>query len=199
MRLKALLVGATCLLWGTGVAGGYVALARHTAGAGREASAPASWPACAPIAADPALPTLLVFAHPQCPCTAATVEELNRLLARCADRVATCVFLYVDPALGAEWSHTALRRELEALPGVTVREDPLGAVARAFGAHTSGQTLLYGTDGTLLFSGGITPGRGHAGDSAGCSALLQHVLHDTGPDRAPVYGCALSAPEEDAP
>ena len=45
--------------------------------------------------------------------------------------------------------------------------DPGGAEARRFGVATSGHVLLYDTRGDLIFSGGITPGRGEQGDNAG--------------------------------
>jgi hypothetical protein len=55
---------------------------------------------------------------------------------------------------------------------VTVVRDDSGREAGRFGAATLGQTLLYDADGSLLFSGGITAARGHAGDNAGRSELV---------------------------
>ena len=53
------------------------------------------------------------------------------------------------------------------LPDVTVVRDDMAGEARRFGAVTSGQTLLFDTQGNLLFSGGITAARAQAGDNAG--------------------------------
>ena len=71
-----------------------------------------------------------------------------------------------------------------------------GREARLFGAATSGQTMVYGRNGHLLFSGGITAARGHYGDNAGASAigaLLEQPTPQSGRKTA-VYGCALFAP-----
>ena len=67
-----------------------------------------------------------------------------------------------------------------------------GAEARRFGAETSGHTLLFDLDGNLLFSGGITQSRGHAGGNAGESAIVSLVNTRTA-DRARtlVFGCSL--------
>jgi len=44
----------------------------------------------------------------------------------------------------------------------------------------------------LLFKGGITSGRGHAGDNAGADAIaLLLAAQDPGVRQTPVYGCSL--------
>ncbi len=213
-----LLLGTAGTLWLVGVVGAFGAILLHSGAAGAAASAPRNWPAAAPIARAADVPTLLVFCHPQCPCTPPTLEELNRLLARCAAPVHVEVLFYSDPALGADWVRTESWRDAEAIAGVVVREDPLGAAARVFGAHTSGQVLLYDASGALRFSGGITPSRGHAGDSLGQDALQTLLAGGVSADRAgdeqgasgaargpgdvctaDVYGCSLFAPERNAP
>ena len=90
------------------------------------------------------------------------------------------------------WENTELWRTAAALPGVTVLRDDDGDEARHFGAVTSGQTLLYDTDGMLQFNGGITGARAHAGDNAGRQSLVALI------NRKPashyltnVFGCAL--------
>lgn len=78
------------------------------------------------------------------------------------------------------------------IPGVRLIADPRGALARSFGAATSGQTILYAANGDLAFSGGITASRGHEGDSDGAEALLA-FLGGRQPKRrsTPVFGCSL--------
>ncbi len=73
-----------------------------------------------------------------------------------------------------------------------VRRDDAGSEARRFGVETSGQTLLYDRRGTLIFSGGITGSRGHAGDNAGEAALVDLLTHGAA-DRhgSNVFGCPL--------
>ena len=193
---RKLLLSAVAFLWLGAVAGGFAAAVRFEVTQGAPASLPREWPAAAPIARDAGLPTLLVFVHPRCPCTTATVGELARLLAHCGDKVRTVVLCYSDPALGPDWAHTGTWSQAAAIPGVAVREDPLGAAARAFGAATSGQVCLYSRDGELRFEGGITPSRGHAGDNRGADALAALLLGGTGPDTSAVFGCSLLGPAE---
>lgn len=102
--------------------------------------------------------------------------------------------LFFEPReAGSEWEETTLRRRAAAIPGVTVVADVDGAEARRFGAETSGHTLLFAPDGTLLFSGGITRARGHAGDNAGESAVVSLVKnHIADRDRTSVFGCSIT-------
>ncbi|HEX5009475.1 MAG TPA: RedB protein [Planctomycetota bacterium] len=183
-------------LWAASVTGGFALAARYDATAGRASSAKSRWPADAPLALDPARPTLLLFAHPRCPCTAATIESLNRLLAHCAGRASVTVLFYDDPALGKGWAHSSLWDAAAAIDGVTVRADPLGATARLFGAWTSGQAFLFAPDGALRCEGGLTPARGHP-DEGG--AMRDWLLDGHGPARAPVFGCSLFSSGSGAP
>jgi hypothetical protein len=143
-------------------------------------------------------PTLIMFLHPQCPCSAASVEELARLMAKCGERVRATVFVSQPNDKTAEWTRGSLWRAASAIPGVSVEPDPGNTQAIHFGARTSGQVLLHNTHGKLLYAGGITGSRGHAGDNGGLDALTQLLLH---PDDSPiepaqfaVFGCALTPP-----
>jgi hypothetical protein len=70
--------------------------------------------------------------------------------------------------------------------------DEKGTEAAKFVAETSGHTLVFDREGTLLFSGGITASRGHAGDNAGESAVLAALRGETMAQlRTPVFGCLL--------
>jgi hypothetical protein len=75
---------------------------------------------------------------------------------------------------------------------VTVLTDEKGTEAAKFGAKTSGHTLVFDREGTLLFSGGITGSRGHAGANAGESAVLAALRGETmAQSRTLVFGCSL--------
>ena len=66
-----------------------------------------------------------------------------------------------------------------------------------FHVTTSGQTLLYSAAGELLFSGGITFARGHAGDNAGRTAIESYSAGDSpGYRQTPVFGCPIIATTE---
>ena len=87
-------------------------------------------------------------------------------------------------------------RRAARIPGVDGRcATTTGARRGGSARETSGQTFLYDADGALLFSGGTTGARGHAGDNAGRATLLalldeqdaRHALD------SPVFGCSLFA------
>ena len=79
--------------------------------------------------------------------------------------------------------------------GYDVLEDLEACLATEFGALTSGHALLYSTDGSLRFSGGLTDSRGHEGDSFAMlqleQALNRQGLLQEGPLASKVYGCLV--------
>lgn len=186
---------AALVLWPTLVLSGFAVVTQHAYAPGRGADAPVTWPADAPFAHGDR-PTLVMLAHPRCPCTRAALAELARVMAATDGRLDARV-LFLDPHDGDDaWRSSDLWDLARAIPGVQVEADPDGAVARRFGAHTSGQVVVYDARGTLVFAGGLTPGRGHEGDSDGKSLLIDGVLH--GFDRegvTDVFGCELHEKE----
>lgn len=182
--------------WLAAVTAGFVSMFHYSAEPAAIATPPARWPTQAPLSLDPLRPTLVLFAHPHCPCTRATLAELDRVMARCVDRLAATVLFYKDPQLGPRWERTELWDHAASIPGVRPLADPLGETARVFGAMTSGLAVLYAPDGHLMFHGGITASRGHEGDNAGAEAIIDLVASGTGAFRtSEVYGCALVGPE----
>src|SRR2546422_10428791 len=77
-----------CVLWALAAGAGTVALWNYESAAGHAGGTPEHWPPQAQITLDPQRATLLMFAHPRCPCSRASLGELNRLLARYPGRVA---------------------------------------------------------------------------------------------------------------
>jgi len=150
------------------------------------------WPAETPLARATDRPTLLLLAHPQCTCTRASLAELAEVLGR-ADTAPKTYVLFLKPSqFFDDWEKTDLWRTASSLPNVTVVRDDDGVEAARFGAETSGQTLLYDASGELVFSGGITGARGHAGDNAGRASLIA-LLDRKAPARraTSVFGCSL--------
>lgn len=196
------LLAALALLWAAAVCAGIAAVYAHADAPGEPGSAPSAWPEESRIRPEPGRPTLVMLAHPRCPCTRSSLGELERLLARAGDRASAHVVFFLPEAEDPAWAMTDTFDRAAAIPGVRVMTDTSGAEARLFGARTSGHVVLYDAAGRLSFSGGITPLRAHAGDSAGRDAILQRLLllrEPAGPSRtAPVYGCPL-APENAPP
>lgn len=183
---------AAVLAWALVVGGGWVALERYRARPGDPGDPPATWPADSVLARAEDRPTLVMWAHPRCPCTEASVAELARLVAVLDDRVLPIVALLVPADGGDEWRSTPIRAAAEAIPRVRVVEDVGHVEAGRFGAATSGHVVLYGPEGDLWFSGGLTPSRGHQGDSVGRGAILERVLGgDAVALSSAVYGCGL--------
>lgn len=158
---------------------------------GQIAAPPSQWPSDSGINLATDRATLIVLAHPRCPCTRASIGELARLMAQSQGRV-TAYALFVKPEGSSDdWEKTDLWQSAASIPGVNVLADD-GVEARRFNAVTSGQTVLYDTAGHLMFSGGITGSRGHSGDNEGRSAIV--ALLNTGEaERAEtsVFGCSL--------
>lgn len=188
--LVALLLG-----WAGLVLAGFAVLASYETAPGAPGEPPASWPAESALPAPAERPTLVVLAHPQCPCTRATVAELERLVRHVHGRADVHV-LFVQPA-GADsaWVESDLWHRASAIPGVHAVRDPGGRESRRFGALTSGHALVYDAAGALRYSGGLTASRGHEGPNTGLTAV-HHLLtrDDASLNAAPVYGCPLETP-----
>ncbi len=136
--------------------------------------------------------TLVLFVHPQCPCSKSTIEELAHIVAHSLERVNGYVFFYSPEEKPSDWARTGLWQSASMIPGVRAMEDPDGREARRFHAATSGQTLLYDAAGHLRFSGGITAARGHSGDNDGRDTIISLVLTGWAALKTtPVFGCSL--------
>jgi len=138
---------------------------------------------------------LMMFLHPRCACSRASLSELARLLARLRDRVDAEV-LFVDPDGAPTADDRSLWSQASAIHGAKVSRDAHAAEARRMGALTSGQVLLFRPDGRLAFAGGMTPSRAHEGPNAGAMAITA-LVDGRAParDRTAVFGCALFGAE----
>ena len=140
----------------------------------------------------PSAATLVVFFHPYCPCSRATLHELNAVFAQTNAPVSKNLIFSVPEKLPGGWKKDALWQAALNLPSARLLEDQGGREARLFGAHTSGDCFLYSSQGRLLYHGGVTGLRGHEGSNQGEKALLSFI--NTGhadTNRAPVFGCSL--------
>jgi hypothetical protein len=156
------------------------------------------WPAGGSIPLSSRGGTLVLFAHPHCPCTRASLGELEEIVARCQGTVTPWIVFFKPSSTDDDWHQTDLWRTAAAIPGAHVLRDVDGREAERFRATTSGHTVLYSDKGDLLFSGGITFARGHSGDNAGQSAIEACLAGDAPESRTtPVFGCPISVPGDE--
>jgi hypothetical protein len=195
-RTAACLAAIFAGLWIVAAALGQRVMLNYDYTAAAPGTPPAKWPTASKVLRAPGLPAIVVVAHPHCPCSRATVEELARLMARLQNKATATVIFVRPPGFAQDWEMTDLWRSAARIPGVAVLSDVSGTEAQLFGAQASGQTMLYDAAGNLQFSGGITASRGHAGDSAGRKAILSIVSTGQFSTRhTSVYGCSLHDPE----
>src|SRR5690349_3700506 len=94
------------IIWLTAATVGLAVALNYENTAGRTGETPRHWPAETSVALDSKRDTLLMFVHPQCPCTRASLEELNRLLARCQGQVITHVLFFKPGHSPGDWTST---------------------------------------------------------------------------------------------
>jgi hypothetical protein len=183
---------AASVLWGACVLTGFAVL-----GAEQFTPVPAStlvtdFPRDSKLVLATDKPTLVLFLHPHCPCSRATLSELERLQVQTQDKIAVTIVFTIPPGTPAGWEKGDLLDRAHAISHAQVCLDANGAAARRFGVNGSGHTLLYAPTGQLLFSGGITAARGEEGDNPGETAVADFVLHGRADlTRTPVFGCQL--------
>src|SRR5262249_48877716 len=106
--------------WGFAAAGGVLLMAADAVDPGDPGAPPARWPAGAAGPLDGRRPRLLIFLHPRCPCSRASLGELAALLDRCGDRVAARAVVF-RPRYGREgWFPPDLRTALGEISGLEV-------------------------------------------------------------------------------
>jgi len=196
---SVVLAGATGL-WLVAVAAGMDVVIRYSATPGDPGAPPPYWPADSAVPPPRGRPVLVLMAHPHCPCTRASLEELSRLMTRVEGRLEVRVLFFAPSGEAEDWWKSDLWASAAAIPGVEAIPDRDADESRRFHVETSGHALLYDAEGRLLFSGGITAARGHAGDNAGVAAVAALVLGDLSvPRTTPVFGCALHEAHANGP
>src|SRR5947209_4561126 len=83
-------------LWCLAVGGGMFALDKYASLPGAQAAPPAMWPADSALKREPGLPTLVMLSHPRCPCSRASLAELDDLLSHYRGRL-TAYVLFIQP------------------------------------------------------------------------------------------------------
>lgn len=191
------------VLWGVTLALGLAWLAWYGTRPAPAQAMPATWPAdlLGPRLGPGA--ELVVFVHPRCPCTRASLAELADLrhnLERDGVALQLTAVVYRPASAPADWApseHTQPDAVADAIAPLTPQRvvvDRAGALTAAGGVSGSGTVWAYAADGSAVFVGGLTPSRGHRGITTAHAAL--HAALQTGrapavPLEYPVYGCPI--------
>lgn len=179
-------------LWMALTAVGLAALLVYSSTPGRQAAPPSQWPPSSGLQRAPDKSTLVMFLHPKCPCSQASLSELSAILAHSAGRLRVDLVFLQPSGRPESWTRTTLWRSAATLPETSSTNDAAGREARLFHTFVSGEALLYDSSGNLRFHGGITNSRGHAGDNPGSSSVEAYLNTGTVPvSRTPVFGCPL--------
>jgi hypothetical protein len=153
--------------------------------------------------------SLVVFIHPHCPCSRATLDTISRLITHHEKVLSTTLFFVLPDDVSRDWAKTDLYQRAQELVSAGVKIDSAAIEANRFGGTTSGQALLYSPNGSLVFSGGLTDARGKFGESASEWQINSLLLGDKAQGKnlnvyldknlatsmaknLPVYGCALT-------
>lgn len=176
--------GALAVVWFGACTAGFSLLSQYALTPGKAA------PSGGRLAAPRDGYLLSVFIHPLCPCSQATLSEMAVLLGQCPSLSAELHFVK-HHKLTYRVQDTALWQEAIRLPRTRLVVDADGGRASSLGAATSGQAFLADKNGDMIFSGGITGARGHAGDNMGSRTIRELAGGGSRSATNPVFGCPL--------
>ncbi|MFZ2803786.1 MAG: RedB protein [Patescibacteria group bacterium] len=183
-------------LWIVAIGAGFGFTWRYASTPGTGTHAPATWPPATRLVRASDRYTLVMFVHPHCPCSRASLTELGKLTTRLRGRLATEIVFVRDSDEEKDLVERSLRDRATGLPDTRIVDED-GDEAQRFGAKTSGAVVLYDNTGNLAYAGGITAERSHEGDSLGQERIVSLVTTGKA-DRSdgPVFGCELDEKKE---
>ncbi len=186
------IIGVTTALWVAAVLIGFGVLVDSASVAGPRDDAARSWPPSSSLAHRGNW-EILVFVHPHCACTVATLRQLERAqpLFQLGNHMRTLVS--VPTGADANFSQGPVTRHAHTMHETEVIVDIDANEARTFGAQTSGHVYVYDPNGQIRFCGGITASRGHEGDSDGLTAVIDLLQgNEAQTSETEVFGCLLT-------
>lgn len=197
MPKSKLSIAIACLLWAISIGVGLYLLMHHEITPGAPPKAPPfKFPKDSKLKLSSDKDTLVMFVHPQCPCTKASLKQLAPLSLK---QDLSIKLVHYKPSIMPDgWKEEWQLDDWTKQKTVQVIEDKDGLEAKRFDAKTSGQTFLFAPSGTLLFHGGITVARGVTGESEGFNSLTQALVRDKKAEalnpnfkKSLVFGCNL--------
>lgn len=181
--------------WIIAITAGYFVLVNYSTTPKESIPAKQQWPDDVPLERDATRPTLVMFLHPKCPCSTASLRMYELAIGEHMDGMQTW-FVFTKPSNEPDsWCGGMVWEMAAEVPQSKRFVDVDGRIAARYGALCSGETYIYGADGRLLFHGGTTGSRGHEGDCIGTEAI-HAIVRGQSPKRStsPVFGCQLVLP-----
>lgn len=185
------------LLWLSLALAGLYWLNGFSGKAGAVGTVPPLWPTASTLTFTTEKATLIMFLHPRCSCSKASLGEFEKIITKSKALTNNLLVFINPPKTDRLWysRQDGLWNQAKRIPNTRMVVDHDGQEAKRFGAETSGQVVLYNPDGALAFAGGITASRAHEGDNQGEDALLAAILSKIPAGKSShVYGCGLFNP-----
>ena len=137
-------------------------------------------------------PTLIAFLHAKCPCSRASINEIDRLLTSHGKDLKTIFVFSKEKDLELAWIQESELYKKAQKMSVEIIIDPNNSEAKVFKAQTSGKVFLVSPKQEILFQGGVTASRGHEGNNSGITAI-QKILagKNSQIDFQPSFGCLI--------
>src|SRR5438132_535294 len=100
--IVVLIIWAFCIGWG------WMLLSQYENTPGQAQEPPSRWPSTTKIPTTLGLPTMVIFLHPYCPCSRATLAQLSLIMAHVQNKVKTQVVFVKLPDFSQDWVKTTL-------------------------------------------------------------------------------------------
>ncbi len=176
--------------WAVIIALGMLQFYRYETREGAKEVSNKSWPEGTSLSYSKSKFSWVMGIHPKCPCSLATVGNLERLFRYIEEPFHITALVRQDPL--SDESKSKVVRRLSKLPQVSIFFDERGETAAKFGMLTSGDSRIYNRSGELIFAGGITINRSHEGWSPGASLILEQMSKGSKKSvELPVFGCNI--------
>jgi hypothetical protein len=187
----AALVGVTA--WLAAIGAGFGWLAAYESRPGVAGQPPGTWPDDSRLTRANQKWTAVMFLHPRCPCSQASLQEFAVLNSQAEGHLRAILVICKPEGVREGWEQTTTWKEASTLEHVERYVDEGDEERRRFGTLTSGQLVVYDPGGRLRYSGGITAARGKVGPSKG-RLNVQTLLRGREPSccEGVVYGCPLT-------
>src|SRR5581483_1747500 len=138
MTFRRFALPVTIATWSVVVLAGFMFLLSYKGQAGASGQVQTHWPSSNLIVLDAENYTLVMLAHPRCPCTAASLANLERLLQQFPGRIVAHVLFLRPIEVPAGWEQSDLWHKAAAIPGVHLHTDLAGQEAARFGGAAAG-------------------------------------------------------------